>query len=513
MITPSQPEMTNFETELTNQVHSNRFFPAGGRGELLDQVLHLTRYGSLVVNVTGEAGLGKTHLMQAVKASLPHTAIEVHAALLMSSTELLNQILHQLMANRFHHDLPDLPSSTDEQTLLSLIFSYLTRLAESGSSIVLLIDDAHELSEDALLVLLRILLDKKHQATLRCVLFSEPTLCELLTKPSLKEAGGDEVFTLMMPVMDQEAVKEYLSFLESTKPESERILFSESDAQSIFELSEGKLSQIHAAIRSLLDKDTKVAVPSSAYPRSYIAALSVVVVSVIAIALLYQWQLPTEELDVAQIANQGALSDSTTKGQVLDSSRIVLLEEDTNSISIRSDDGSDEKKVSSSLLEQLRKKHKEIEAQNAPSKDAVTVNVDTIKPTEAVELKEKKPEVSVMVPASVDLDEEGAEASEKVVSERDRARDWVLGQSARHYTIQILGAHSEKNVSRYVDRYKGDKSDLVIYDAVLREKPWFVLIHGSYASRVEAKQVSERLGLKEVWIRSFASVQKEINNR
>ncbi|GLQ33461.1 SPOR domain-containing protein [Litoribrevibacter albus] len=517
MSTVAQPEMTGFESEqVRSPLVSNRFFPGGQRGELLDQIVHLARFGSMTVNVTGEAGVGKSHLLHAVKASLPGNAIEVQASLLMSSSELLNQMLHQLMANRFHHDLPDLPSTSDEGALLSLIGSYLLRLADSGNSIVFLIDDAHEISEDALEVLLALVHDKKYRETVQCILFSELYIEKHLLKPSVKAAGGEQVFTLRVPVMDRASIAEYLNFIESVKPESERIMYSESDINVIHELSEGKLGQVNAAIRSLLEREMPSAVNSASFslPKYQYAVLVVVALILGGIAFFYQAEKSQNP--------EGEVVRKEQLEPVITGQKVEEVEE-LSSLSVAEEEKPvSSRPASSSLLEQLRKKQEELleERKNISAVGTKQAEQELQGNELNVSIAEVSAEKDVERPRPIDapkpavVTQQTQDKSVKSVGQDDAGKhlsiQWIAAQPGNRYTIQILGAHSKQNVTRYVDGFKGDKSQLHLYEGVLRGQPWFVLIYGSFENRESAKKTGTELGLKDLWIRNFSAIQKEM---
>lgn len=514
MTTATQPEMTGFKTEqVVPPAKINRFFSGGQRSDLLDQVLHLTRFGSLTINVCGDTGTGKTHLLHALKSSLPGNAVEVQASLLMSASELLNQLLHQLMANRFHHDLPDFPATSDEESLFSLISSYLLRLSDSGSTVVFLIDDAHEISEEGLRALFRVVQDKKHSDSVKCVLFSEPYIEKHLSNPSVKDSGGEQVFTLKMPSVDQEVLSEYLQFLEAVKPESERIMYSGSDISMIHQLSEGRLGQVNAAIRSLLEKES----PSVRRQSSFMPIYQYVVIGLVILVLggvIFFYQSEKEAEETFSIEGK-VLAPEVTEIRSDDSAPDRVGDDSVDSISTES-----APTASSSLLEQLRKKQEELLAQ----REIIPVQNDPVKEGSAQSVQQSEPEVSATTTdivesiesvSSDDIQSEqnvvsSPKISNAVMTEGNGSMQWISAQPGNHYTIQILGAHSQKNVERYVDGFKGDTQKLYIYEGVLRGQPWFVLIYGSYENRQEAKKAGEELGLKDLWVRDFSAIQKEM---
>ncbi|GAA3929759.1 AAA family ATPase [Litoribacillus peritrichatus] len=519
----TQPEMNGFDAEqVSSSSLYNRFFPGGKRAELLDQITHLTRFGMMAVNVAGEAGTGKTHLLHAVANSLDTNVITVRTTLLMSSSELLNQILKSVLALRFHHDLPDLPSTTDEKALISIISSYFLRLKDSGGAVVILVDDAHELSEDALEVLLKLVLDKSLCEHLKCVMFSEPYFSNLLSKPSVKEVGAEQVFTLMMPLVDESIIAEYLTFIEATKPDSDRIMYSQSDIRTIYNLTKGNLGQVNSAIRSLLEGSggTKQARP--AFPWQS-AALATLVLALTLIAYLY-----------VQESDPGLTADSVEASGVV---QIDAVEKSKGDITIPVEEDSTLSGTKATLLEQLRLKQERLkqersqtthqvvdkEAVNEASTDFSVVSANkeaslssdqqleadrgthpqVVEPPSKADAVNHKSTLAGQTEVKKDFNIE--EANEGYKSNR-----WIAARPGNFYTIQILGAHSKKNVSHYIDTFSGDKSELAVYEGVLRGQPWYVLIHGNYENRQAAKRAGDRLGLKDVWIRSFSSVQKEM---
>jgi len=347
----------------------------------------------------------------------------------------------------------------------------------------------------------------------RCVLFAEPYLEKLLAKSSVKEAGGEQVFTLKMPVMDSASTQEYLSFLESAKPETERIMYSEKDVSTIHELSEGVLGQVNAAIRSLLERESPSKKVESSQGLSKINSfvLILVVLSIVGVLFLY---LSDKQEPVSE-----NVADNTVS--IVGSPEIIELES-REAADVVLEENTAERPVSSSLLDQLREKQEQLlkerneeigkPVEEVASSSAVTSSVIESEVPEIVEnavvpskeqslpVKEKDKQ------ESAGLSTGSADASKPV----NDSEQWIIAQPGNHYTIQILGAHSEKNVTRYVDNFKGDHSELVVYEGVLRDQPWFVLISGSYPNRAAAKEAGTKMGLKDVWIRSFSSVQQEL---
>lgn len=103
------------------------------------------------------------------------------------------------------------------------------------------------------------------------------------------------------------------------------------------------------------------------------------------------------------------------------------------------------------------------------------------------------------------------DAAEGIMT-RDTA--WVWTQNPEHYTIQLAAAGSQQAIVKAIQQ-SSLTGDAVIVKIQRQARPWYLWIYGSYASKVEAETVIERLphGLKKdrPWIRRFANVQDELS--
>ena len=91
----------------------------------------------------------------------------------------------------------------------------------------------------------------------------------------------------------------------------------------------------------------------------------------------------------------------------------------------------------------------------------------------------------------------------------------LLAMDSKRYTIQLLGGSREAAVKDFLKR---NKLGNAWYANTLRGgKDWFVLYHGSFASRQEAKNALAKLPAKlrkmQPWPRKLAEVQKNLSAR
>ena len=117
-----------------------KFFPAQ-RKSVLGQLHHLARYSQLLLVVTGPEGSGKTLLRQALVASTNKQAVQsvVIAQGIQGGEAMLRQVAQGLSL-----------ASADTRSILHQI----GQLALTGQEVYLLIDDADQLDDAALKVVL-----------------------------------------------------------------------------------------------------------------------------------------------------------------------------------------------------------------------------------------------------------------------------------------------------------------------------------------------------------------------
>ena len=118
-----------------------KFFPAQ-RKPVLGQLHHLARYSQLMLVVSGPLGSGKSLLRQALVASTNKDAVSsvvISGRSVTDEATLLRQLAQGLGIT---------------QTSIEAILAKVAQLAITGQDVYLLVDDAEQLRDDALEVLL-----------------------------------------------------------------------------------------------------------------------------------------------------------------------------------------------------------------------------------------------------------------------------------------------------------------------------------------------------------------------
>ncbi|MFN7941580.1 MAG: AAA family ATPase [Thermoanaerobaculia bacterium] len=149
--------------------------------DALAHVLYGIRQRKGFIQLTGEVGAGKTTLC---RAALEQLGPEVHTALIlnpvMSSVQLLRTILIELGLKP--------PGRLDRTMYLDLLNTFLLEQASLGQDVVLIIDEAQDLSPE-LLEQVRLLsnLETDQRKLLQIVLIGQPELKEMLDRSGLRQ--------------------------------------------------------------------------------------------------------------------------------------------------------------------------------------------------------------------------------------------------------------------------------------------------------------------------------------
>jgi len=175
------------------------FFADPAISQRLEMLRHLVRYSDLLLLVVGELGSGKTTLLQQFLLS---SGEQTHLCRVDGEYGMDTGRLLERIAAGF--GLPSEPRSTAE------LAESLGHIA-GNQPFLLLIDDAHRLSMEALTALLELAEREAPGGRLvRIVLFCEPSINELLADPAIAPLRDRITQTMEMPLLTEEQTAAYL---------------------------------------------------------------------------------------------------------------------------------------------------------------------------------------------------------------------------------------------------------------------------------------------------------------
>lgn len=216
--------------------------------ERLELLKHYTQYGNLLLLVTGERGIGKSSLKQRFinTAQEEWQICEIQSHTMMDASLLLRQV-----ATGFNITEPPL----EPAVLFEVLSEQLEHIHQQALVPILIIDDAHELPQDALQALLFLAEHHSDQhATLRIILFCEPEIETMLEDPAIHSLKERVTHSMELPSLDETQTAEYLRHrlavagLDGTSPFTPKLV------NKIFKASAGIPSKINEyAHQNLLD--------------------------------------------------------------------------------------------------------------------------------------------------------------------------------------------------------------------------------------------------------------------
>jgi DamX protein len=181
-------------------VDSKPFLDIADRRDILENVLESSLYSNGITAIYGPLGAGKTMLADALEASFGEEAICVH---LRAPALSVDECLLKIVADRLA-----LQIDADTASPLSAIAGFVRTLETEARVLVLMIDDAEQLTESQLDAL-RKLNQSCPDSAVHTIVFGEPVLKAMIadSQPAA-QAGG--VNYLQLAKLDRDQIRSYL---------------------------------------------------------------------------------------------------------------------------------------------------------------------------------------------------------------------------------------------------------------------------------------------------------------
>lgn len=185
--------------------HTDFFFQGANRGATLEALLYAITHDEGIVKVSGEVGSGKTMLCRVLVERLPGNIETIYLANpTLSRDEILFAIADELRINL---------ATNRVSAVLRALQEHLIDLYGSGRRVVILIDEAHAMPAETLeqIRLLSNLESSRHKL-LQLVLFGQPELNEILTRPDMRQLKERITHNFSLEPLVRSDISEYISF-------------------------------------------------------------------------------------------------------------------------------------------------------------------------------------------------------------------------------------------------------------------------------------------------------------
>jgi general secretion pathway protein A len=216
--------------------------------EAMNVLLYGIRQRKGFIQITGEIGAGKTTLCRAVLGILAgekyRTALILNPT--MSGEQMLRAVLVELGLRP--------PSDEDRLTMIETLNDYLLDQAQEGYDVVLVIDEAQNMSADALeQVRLLSNLETDRRKLLQIVLVGQPELRTKMRNPKLEQLRQRIAVRYHLDPLTQDETDAYIKHRIQLAGAKAQLEFDRSAVRKVFSYSRGRPRLINAVCdRTLL---------------------------------------------------------------------------------------------------------------------------------------------------------------------------------------------------------------------------------------------------------------------
>ena len=509
---------------------SRDFYCSGQRQNLLDQIVEFSLYSNAMIAVTGPLGAGKTTLATNLCDRFADEAVvaKVAATLFMNQSQFL-EMLQGALGFKF-------TDSSDSNSSIEQICRYAAELDLEASSLILIIDDAHELSDEVLHLLTKLLVSCVN-SSIHALLFGENQLDSLLQSTLTVDAKERlAVFPLDGFVSDE--TQEYIRFKLATARFTKELPIDVGIVGAIHNSSLGMPGAINNLVVDALNAaapaserdefvdtcpsysgdriaqddelegiealdgynpDVKRSPVVSIQPRYWFAAATLVVM--LSGTLLFWERGPRETESIPIIV---AVTPKTAQA--------IEVEPATELPAAMPEQPAAVEVAVAELEEFPVSEVADFDKSNSVATSPRGEVADSVPlPNHGAEINESL----LVVPAEVaePVVEIAAVEETVVIATASPFVEQLLQASPRDYAVQLLASYSEANISEFVAQLNtGHPAGY--FETRYQGKPWFVAVLATFGDRNEAARsissLSAKLRSNEPWVRSVAGIQTDI---
>ncbi len=485
---------------------SRDFFFTQSSKQLLEEVFELSIYSDSIISITGPLGCGKSTLIGVLADSYGEEAlcIEIKATLFMNQLQFLEALMERLTVSP--------ASSGDLEQSLDQLQQHAGQMDLDAKSLVLIVDDAHELSAEVHQLLREIL---KRCSCFHGILLGESQL-ENMLRSTLNEEDFDNLARFEVLEFGGEEVIQYIRFKLETAGYDKAVPLAGPLLGELINRSNGIPGTINAlvadALENSLEEQTE---PTDKEGTNILAAVApthwavAAGLLVLLVAILVFWDSSPEfdpSADMAsgdrsrvQIPVNIAASDREEDiREVEQPLSAVAASAAIDSTAVEASDGAVDQPVEEpvqSAAQSISQSTLQSTPQLNPQSNPQTTPPTTSGSSQAVAVEPQ--EVS-----------EISQASQLSVFESE-----LMSQAAQSFTIQLLGSRSEDNVRNFIS--SNDRQGMGYFQTVYQRQPWFVVILGNFGNRASASETIDSLpqSLRSLqpWVRAVSDIQSEIS--
>lgn len=486
------------------------FYTGGQRRQTLEQLLHLCQFSHNLLVVAGDYGVGKTRMAQALIDALDDAddICFVEGQITSNIDSVLAEVFAQF-----------------ELSGQSGFSEFCKKKSEQDGLVVLIVDNAHHLTDDVILGLIN-LLQENQVSRLHLVLFAEPHLLDRLDNIN----APDLVLTdLVLDKFSLNDAVDYLNFRMEMADYLGPEVFTEGKVEPWWRQSQGQLLPLHEHAQEKL-------LASVSSPKNFVSARSskiiphIVATSVLVGGLLFGYlylgrDASPQVVDkvVSVPAPVGPLIHTASSAHAISQSQVVIAGAASSSVS-------SVERVSVAYKSEGLLPPGETDSAKSKVEPAVAQSVVPLVQTNSLERSSAQKIVQVssqQASKKIALSKSSLASSlphpkgahidvARSISPLSEQEQTILTWGASEFTLQLVGLSSEKSARDFI-AMQANKKDLLLFKSLRQGKDWFVVVTGRFPSSAKARQAALNLPPAQIqaspWPREVKVIQKEIRQR
>lgn len=482
------------------------YFSTPARQGLIQQLLHLVRYGDGIPVVQGSGRSGKTAIAKELVSQLEEVS---HLALVevKSDARLLDVLVEVLRQYGF-----DVDENVSEGELLAELRRFSQALENDRNLGVLVLDNAHSLDDQSLGAIVSLLQGSDAAGHgMHLVFFAQPDLVSRIDELGLLDVSVyDFDVPLLSPSELSDFLKKHLEYRAETSPK-----LSAETVQAIWSRSRGAPGYSLRLMLDTMRSNTSISKPLLRnLPLGHVVALSVLAV-ILVWALLLRNTSPDPDRTVSEVAltDSEVITDSAAGVAAPDEFEPADFqpgESETAATDIASEMSPPDKETGTAEIESNGSEVAESSAavEQVRAK-AQILDIERTRPPQVIApTQQRRPAGTSSPPSSDTVLNTLGEGSRFTADEK-----FLLVQNPASFTLQVMGASGKEALEKFIETQKNSDS-LFLYEGRRNGKAWFVVTAGVYPSREAATTAMANLPAEQKkggpWPRQLQNIQGEI---
>ncbi len=512
--------MNNQNDDQNNTNHSQ--FELSHVANIIEKLIHLSRFGNLLTLVTGNHGSGKTTVLEDFLSVLDENCqvCHINAQPLLSIDQLFQHVIESFAGESTFTGIPLTAKQYEE---------WAEQLPVISGNRLVVIDDGETLSSSVLQELCKLsaMQQSKETPHLHIILFGNYDLNVSLEHAAQGILTEEGIYVIDIPTLTEEESSWWLEFLLS---EAEMDDVNDPEVLSdILEEAQGNLASIKKAAIELISYNLEMEQFEDEPPRwkvsvigYWFATLTIVILFVLGL-LFFQDELISltgygvSKQEVAQTVLDTSKNNVRQKDNLLPSEDSVStsVAEETTTEKIVSEASETQKPVSQEIVFEVPKEG-ESNIELSMEKEPTDADGEIEQPlTQEPEIKAEGIETSVTEPAEDEnpvVSEIQQQSSPDYMFSDDE--QFLLLQPDSNYVIQLIGLSNEQSVKLFIS--DNNISEARYYRSYLNSKPWFIIVTGNFDTIKDASvarsQLPESLLDNGPWMKQLKAIKNEIQS-